>query len=84
MATQVVRSLGGEVPLLPNTHRQAAFAVLKAPDIPSVLVEMGFLSDRRDEADLKRPAHRSKVAKALAKGIHGWLVRHEAGISSAG
>jgi N-acetylmuramoyl-L-alanine amidase len=84
MAAQVVRSLGGEVPLLPNTHRQAAFAVLKAPDVPSVLVEMGFLSDRRDEADLKRPAHRAKVARALAEGIHGWLVRHEAGVSGAG
>jgi len=75
MANAVVRSLGGEVPLLPNTHRQAAFAVLKAPDIPSVLVEMGFLSDRRDEAALKLPAHRAKVAKALAQGIHRWLAR---------
>jgi N-acetylmuramoyl-L-alanine amidase len=75
MANAVVRSLGDEVPLLPNTHRQAAFAVLKAPDIPSVLVEMGFLSDRRDEAALKLPAHRAKVAKALAQGIHRWLAR---------
>ncbi|MBC9177293.1 N-acetylmuramoyl-L-alanine amidase family protein [Pseudoroseomonas ludipueritiae] len=84
MAAQVVRSLGGTVPLLPNTHRQAAFAVLKAPDVPSVLVEMGFLSDRRDEADLKRPAHRARLARALAEGIHGWLVRREAGLASAG
>jgi len=75
MASSVVRALGGEVPLLPNTHRQAAFAVLKAPEIPSVLVEMGFLSDRRDEAALKQPAHRAKVARALAQGIHGWLAR---------
>ncbi len=75
MANSVVRALGGEVPLLPNTHRQAAFAVLKAPEIPSVLVEMGFLSDRRDEAALKLPAHRAKVARALAQGIHGWLAR---------
>lgn len=75
MANSVVRALGGTVPLLPNTHRQAAFAVLKAPEIPSVLVEMGFLSDRRDEAALKLPAHRAKVARALAQGIHGWLAR---------
>jgi N-acetylmuramoyl-L-alanine amidase len=84
MATSVVRALGGEVPLLPNTHRQAAFAVLKAPEVPSVLVEMGFLSDRRDEADLKRPAHRAKVAKALAEGVQSWLVRQQAGLNNAG
>jgi N-acetylmuramoyl-L-alanine amidase len=84
MAASVVRSLGGEVPLLPNTHRQAAFAVLKAPEVPSVLVEMGFLSDRRDEAALKRPAHRAKVAKALAEGVHAWLARQQAGMSNLG
>lgn len=84
IATTLVRSLGGEVPLLPNTHRQAAFAVLKAPDIPSILVEMGFLSDRRDEAALKRPAHRAKVAKALAEGIQNWLARHQASLAGPG
>ena len=47
MAGLVVDELGGDVPLLPNTHRQAGFVVLKAPEIPSVLVEMGFLSHRR-------------------------------------
>jgi len=84
IATTMVRSLGGEVPLLPNTHRQAAFAVLKAPDIPSILVEMGFLSDRRDEAALQRPAHRAKVAKALAEGIHVWLARQQASLGGLG
>jgi N-acetylmuramoyl-L-alanine amidase len=84
IASTMVRSLGGEVPLLPNTHRQASFAVLKAPEIPSILVEMGFLSDRRDEAALKRPAHRAKVAKALAEGIHVWLARHQASVAGPG
>ncbi|WP_237182927.1 N-acetylmuramoyl-L-alanine amidase family protein [Roseomonas marmotae] len=84
MAAAVVRNLGGQVPLLPNTHRQAAFAVLKAPDVPSVLVELGFLSDRRDEADLKRPAHRTKLARALASGVQSWLLQHQAGMISAG
>lgn len=73
MARLTVDSLGDAVPLLPNTHRQAGFAVLKAPDIPSVLVEMGFLSDARDEAALRRPDHRAKVAQALAHGIHAFL-----------
>jgi N-acetylmuramoyl-L-alanine amidase len=44
MAGLVGDELGDEVPLLPNTHRQAGFVVLKAPEIPSVLVRVGFLS----------------------------------------
>ncbi|UFN47829.1 N-acetylmuramoyl-L-alanine amidase [Roseomonas sp. OT10] len=73
MAKLVVASLRGDVPLLPNTHRKAAFAVLKAPDIPSVLVELGFLSDRQDEAALKRSDHRAKLATALAEAAQGFL-----------
>ena len=84
LARFAVESLGGSVNLLPNTHRQAAFAVLKAPDVPSILVEMGFLSDRRDEAALNRPAHRAVIAKALTSAVHGWLARHEAALSRAG
>jgi N-acetylmuramoyl-L-alanine amidase len=84
LARFAVESLGDSVNLLPNTHRQAAFAVLKAPDVPSVLVEMGFLSDRQDEAALNRAAHRSKVAGALAGAVQGWLARHQAGLTSTG
>jgi len=75
MARQVVAELGRDVPLLPNTHRQAGFVVLKAPEIPSVLVEMGFLSSPQDEAALRRPEHRARVARALTRAIHGWLAR---------
>jgi len=75
MARLVVGELGQEVALLPNTHRQAGFVVLKAPEIPSVLVEMGFLSNAQDEAALRRPEHRAKVARALTRAIHGWLAR---------
>jgi len=75
MARQVVNELGQDVPLLPNTHRQAGFVVLKAPEIPSVLVEMGFLSNVQDEAALRRPEHRARVARAMTRAIHGWLAR---------
>ena len=44
MARLVVGALDGQVALLPHTHRRAGFVVLKAPDVPAALVEMGFLS----------------------------------------
>ena len=78
MAQLVVQQLGRQVALLPHTHRQAGFMVLKAPEIPSVLVEMGFLSHPLDEAALRRPDHRAKVARALAAAIQDWLSRAHA------
>ena len=59
--------------LLPNTHRFAGFAVLKAPDIASVLVEMGYLSNVQDEALLLSPAHRAKLAGAMLRAIDGYF-----------
>jgi N-acetylmuramoyl-L-alanine amidase len=47
--------------------------VLKAPEIPSALVELGFLSDPRDEAALQRPAHRARLALALSRAVEQWL-----------
>ncbi len=79
MAQLVVEELGEAVPLLPNTHRQAGFVVLKAPEIPSVLVELGFLSHPLDEAALRRPQHRALLARALSKAILGWLSRAHMG-----
>jgi N-acetylmuramoyl-L-alanine amidase len=61
--------------LLQNTHRFAGFAVLKAPDVPSVLVETGYLSNERDELLLRRPEYRAKLAQALARAIESFLVR---------
>jgi N-acetylmuramoyl-L-alanine amidase len=75
MAGLMVRELGRDVPLLPNTHRQAGFVVLKAPEIPSVLVEIGFLSHPEDEAALRRPEHRARVARALERAVQDWLAR---------
>jgi N-acetylmuramoyl-L-alanine amidase len=74
LARLAVSSLRGEVPLLPNAHRRAAFVVLKAPDVPAALVEMGFLSHPADEAALNRPAHRARLAAALAGAVEGFLL----------
>ncbi|WP_458095732.1 N-acetylmuramoyl-L-alanine amidase family protein [Roseomonas sp. WA12] len=84
LANMTVGALRPRVPLLPNTHRQAAFAVLKAPDIPSVLVEIGFLSSRQDEAQLRQPEHRALVASALAGAVEDYLQRPGLGVAPAG
>ncbi|MCT6855404.1 MAG: N-acetylmuramoyl-L-alanine amidase, partial [Bombella apis] len=46
-----------------------AFRVLKSGDIPSVLVEMGFMSNHLDEQALRRAAHRTQVAQAMKQAI---------------
>lgn len=73
----IVNQLTPVVPLIRNTHRFAGFAVLKAPDTPAVLVEMGHLSNPRDEADLKDPAHRKKFAAAMVKALELYAARVE-------
>ena len=56
-----------------NPARHAGFVVLKAADIPSVLVEMGFMSNRQDEAALRRPQHRARVAAAMQRAVDAWF-----------
>ncbi|MEC7208479.1 MAG: N-acetylmuramoyl-L-alanine amidase, partial [Pseudomonadota bacterium] len=55
--------------LLRRPHRHAGFAVLKSPDVPSVLVEMGFLSNVEDEKNLNSERYRRKLTQRLAKAI---------------
>ena len=50
----------------------AAFSVLKSPDIPSVLLELGFISDSTDRANLTDPAWRAGMVRALAQAVQGW------------
>jgi N-acetylmuramoyl-L-alanine amidase len=57
----------GTLPQRP--HRSAGFAVLKAPDIPSVLIEMGFLSNKQEADMLANASYRTKLASSVAKVI---------------
>lgn len=59
--------------LLRSANRHANFAVLKAPDIPSVLVETGFMSNNAEATKLNNPAHRKRIAGALKKGIDAYF-----------
>ncbi len=58
---------------LDNAHRHAGFAVLKAPDVPSVLIEAGFMSNKKEARMLNSSSYRKKVSSALVKGIHTYF-----------
>ena len=55
---------------------QAGFAVLKAPDIPSILVETAFISNPEEEDKLRDPAYRAKLVDALTGGIQHYFARN--------
>lgn len=61
------------VHILEKTHRFAGFRVLTAPDVPSVLIELGYLSNKYEEKTLNNPSHKKAVAEALVKGIDRYL-----------
>lgn len=64
-----VKAIGKELPLLENPMRSANFAVLRAPDVPSILIETGFLSNPKDEAILAEAKQRQRIAKLMAENI---------------
>lgn len=73
-ANKAVDAFKGEgIQVLPNPHRHAGFAVLKAPDIPSVLVEAGFMSNRREAEQLNTASYRKKIASSLRRGIDAYF-----------
>ncbi|MBI2236606.1 MAG: N-acetylmuramoyl-L-alanine amidase [Magnetospirillum sp.] len=74
-AGDIVDEVGRDQSLLGNTHRFAGFAVLKAPDVPAVLVEMGYLSNEQEERDLRQPHHRVKLAKSIARAVDRFFVQ---------
>lgn len=73
LAQDLVTELGRRVRLLDHCHRSAGFVVLKAPDIPSALVETGCLSNRDEEALLRQPAYQRKVATGLTQSINDYF-----------
>ncbi len=67
--TMVTVMKGRGVRLLNNTHRYAGFAVLKAPDVPSVLIEAGFLSNYNDVKLLKSKSYQRKLSESVTRAI---------------
>ena len=69
LAQSVVGTFKDEVLLINNPHRHAGFRVLTAPDVPSILLELGFMSNKDDEQLLIDPAWQKKVAGLVAKAV---------------
>lgn len=73
VADRTLRGLGKVSRLHKKRVEKAAFVVLKAPDIPSMLVETGFISNRSEEQKLRNPDYQQKLAVALMGGIRDYF-----------
>ncbi|WP_051609999.1 N-acetylmuramoyl-L-alanine amidase [Terasakiella pusilla] len=76
-AETLVKDLSTSSKVLRNPHRFAGFAVLKAPDVPAVLIELGFLSNKYDERALRSKSHRTKLAETIKTSINRYFNRIE-------
>lgn len=69
----------GELKRIGRVHKrrvqQAGFAVLKSPDVPSILLETAFISNPKEERKLRSPAHQRKTAKAILRGVSDYFSR---------
>lgn len=72
----VLGELGGVNTLHKPNVEQAGFAVLKAPDIPSILVETAFISNPEEEQRLRSDRYQSQIARAIVDGIKRHLAKH--------
>ena len=68
-AETLISNMNPKIPLLINSHRFAGFRVLKAPDIPSVLVEIGFISNPEDETRIKSREYQDKVVRSILGAV---------------
>lgn len=75
-AKDVLGSLERSVPVCKRRVEQAAFVVLKSPDIPSMLVETAYISNRADERRLRSRRGEIRIADAIFRGIRAYFERH--------
>lgn len=74
---------GADHPLLRRSHRDAGFAVLLAPDVPAVLLEMGFITNADDERALTDDRRRRRLMRAVAEGIDRYFREPEQAVMAA-
>ena len=75
LARRVMGKVNSVVPLHSDEVERAAFVVLKSPDIPSILVETAFISNRHEEHQLGSRGFRHKLAAAIARGVEHYVDR---------
>ncbi len=75
LAKMLVGELKKDIKLLRTSHRYAGFAVLKSPNVPSALIELGYLSNRTDEKNLKNPKYRKAIGKAILRAADRYFAR---------
>ncbi|MEI8320999.1 MAG: N-acetylmuramoyl-L-alanine amidase [Alphaproteobacteria bacterium] len=78
LARSLTKKAGEQVFLLRKPHRFADFYVLRSPKIPSVLVELGYISNREDEKLLSSSHHQDKICEGLLEGINTYFKEHYA------
>ena len=69
----LLSELKGKTALVGNSHRRAGYYVLLAPDVPAVLLELGFLSNPQDEKLLNRASHRTKILSSVERAIDRYM-----------
>jgi len=72
---EVLRELGRVGRVHKKKVQQAGFAVLKAPNIPAILLETAFISNPKEERKLRSTAHQNKLAKAILRGVNDYFAR---------
>ena len=73
----LIEELAGSTHLLRNTHRRAGYYVLLAPDVPAVLLELGFISNSQDEKLLKSDKHIEKLMSSVTTAINLYFDRQK-------
>ncbi|MDA7595444.1 N-acetylmuramoyl-L-alanine amidase [Luminiphilus sp.] len=71
----ILQQIEGVARLHKKQVEQAGFAVLKSPDVPSILIETGFISNPQEAERLATPAYQDKMARAIRRGIQSWFAR---------
>lgn len=72
-ASLLLENIGDKTTLLRRSHRDAGFAVLLAPDVPAVLLEMGFMTNVEDERLLTDPRRRGRLMDGVAEAIDAYF-----------
>ncbi len=73
LARKVVDSMKNVLTMINRPHRHAGFRVLTAPDVPSILIELGYLSNAEDEKLMQDPAWQRRAAGAIAAAIGDYV-----------